>query len=257
MADEELSPTARRLRDRHESRTKRLEGEDSRTVAGRTRYEVLVTLTFLGQVGRVLVWLWWNVGNPLINVFTVPLIVRAWGWYVALWRRHTTYLDEHGNEKFSRRRGIAVVLATMMVPFVALNLLLLTIDVALYSVTREERTVWLSLPQEIYPGANVFSIQGCLTEGEVDGTVRCSEDNSLYYRVRPTLFTELWSLVRGWRNGRPLELFYPDLIVSPVGASWSRCDVVTYSFRIKLLMGLGDVYPELLHADCERSIGTG
>jgi len=250
---DELSPTARRLKEQHEKRSFEREKAESRTTLAGIAHEVSVTARFVTNLTRVLVWIWVHFLAPFAWVFSWPIIRWFVSKYIALWNRVTHYTDKYGNYKFSRKKGVGIVLATVMVAFLTANAVQLGMDWALYSVSKEERTVWLSLPQEIYPGANIFSVQGCsIAEGEeTAAVVHCDDENSLYFRVRPTLFNEAWSILHG------KGIFFPELIVSPIGASWSKCATVSYNFRIKLLMGFGDWYPDLLSAKCERSSNNG
>jgi hypothetical protein len=246
--DDGLSPEARRLKEQHERRTFSAGRDESRTTVGKVRHEVLGLTKFLGGVVTAATWLWWNFGNPLLNRVTIPLLVRFLGWYVRLWTRFTTVKDGYGNDKFSKVRGAMMIAGTFLSILAAPHLVLFTYDLGLYAVTRhEDQEVWLSSAQEIYPGSGTFSVQGCeVTDENSVGMVECNEVNSIYYRVEPNIFNNLWSLVAG------RGIFFPDLVVSPIGADWSRCVTTTYGIRFRLLVFLGDVYPTLLAASCKR-----
>lgn len=246
---EELSPTAKRLKEQHEKRSFNREKAESKTALSTIAHEVHVTARFVTNLTNVLVWIWVHFLAPFAWVFSWPIIKWFAGKYIALWNHVTRYTDKYGNDKFSRKKGVGMVLATAMVAFLSFNAIQIGVDWGIYSVSHEKRTVWLSLPQEIYPGANVFSVQGCAVAlGEENASViHCDDENSLYFRVRPTMFNEFWSILHG------KGIFFPELIVSPIGASWSKCVVDTYNFRIKILMGFGDWYPDLISAKCERS----
>lgn len=249
--DEKLSPTAKRLKDEADRRKFEQEASESRTTWGRIRAEAAIVLGFLSKIIQALMWLWWNFGNPFLNKVTIPILRKFFGWYVPLWNRFTTVKDKYGNERFSKSRGAGMVVATALAAMVAWELLLTTWDASWYVTTgHRDRVVWLANAQEIYPNSNVFSVQGCdLDPGDENLTtlVTCSERNSLYYRVAPTLFSNVWSIA-SWKG-----LFFPDKVVAPIGADWSKCIVTDYGLRFRILIFLWDIYPVLLSATCERS----
>lgn len=245
---EKLSPTAKRLKEQHEKRQFERERVESKSTLSAVAHEVHVTAKFITNLTNVLVWIWTRFLAPFAWIFSWPLIQWFVGKYIAIWNKVTHYKDKYGNDKFSRKKGIMMVLATLAVIYTAGNVAQLGLDWVIYSNTKEERTVWLSLPQEIYPGANIFSVQGCsISPGyEESDVIECDSDNSLYFRVRPTIFNQLWSI------GHGKGIFFPELIVSPIGASWSKCVTVSYNIRLKFFMGISDWYPDLLDARCER-----
>lgn len=116
----------------------------------------------------------------------------------------------------------------------------------LYAATsRVDEIVYLSNAQEIIPEQNLFSVQGC--EASFAGEdFSCSEEESLYFRIEPTEFAQVWSLLyRG-------NFFYPDYIAAPIAPGWQRCTITSYGFRMKTMIRRWEIYPELLSAKCEE-----
>lgn len=204
--------------------------------------ELNIYQKFFRQVGTVAVWLWWNFGNPVLNKFTVPLIRRLLGWDIWIWNRVAFSKDEFGIKRLSYVKGAAFIMVHLALFFMIVSGFMY--DSIVYPFTYESnRTVWLSSAQEIYPGSNVFSVQGC------DHLVAkvCNEDESLYYRVRPTIFNNMWSILH-WRGP-----FFADKVVATIGSDWSKCIVSDYGLRWRFLIFWEDIYPDLLVTSCERS----
>ena len=247
----DLSPTARLLKEQHEKRSFLGRKKEAASSIGKAAHEVQVAGKFLSSIGRVLLWMWWNIGNPVINMFTVPIFVRMGKAYARAWLRFTHYKDEYGHEKTSMVKGTAMVAATVIAFFLAVNTFFLAIDTGLYFTTVEKnQRVWLSSAQEIIPDSGVFSMQGCeITSENEAGLSVCDPESSLYYRTGPSTFNNLWSIMSG--HG----IFFSDRIVAPIGADWSQCTATTYGVRFRLLVFLWDMYPTLLSASCERRMG--
>lgn len=249
MDKNELSPTAKRMAEQTNNVINSNDAETSRSTIGKMAYEVGVTAKFISQLVSASSWVWINFFLPAWTfIFTGPgrWFVNKW---VELWRWFTPYKDKFGNTKFSRTKGGIMILGTLMLPFVLFQMMLFTADASLYFATvKRDQVVWLSSAQEIIPGENTFSVQGCekLVE-RADGSKTCSEANTLYYRVSPSALNQIWSLFAG--HG----VFFPDRVVAAVGADWSQCEIESYGIRFRLFMFLLDVYPNLLTATCTRN----
>jgi hypothetical protein len=102
---------------------------------------------------------------------------------------------------------------------------------------KHNEQVYLTNSQEIVPGENEHSVQGC-------HALPCTDDNSVYYRIRASNFNEAWSVLHG------RGLFYPDFVAAAVPVSISRCNITSYGLRIKFLMRGLDIYPDLLRTEC-------
>ncbi len=218
---------------------------DSQTLAGAVGRELSIYQKFATSFGKVLVWLWWNFGNPVINKVTVPLFLFLFKWFINLWNWVAFKKDEFGNRKLSYARGSLFIVSWLFLG--ALIASGFVYDTLVYLPTHtKDRVVWLSSAQEIYPDSNIFSVQGC------DKLVSkvCHEDQALYYRVQASWFNETWSILSG------RGLFFPDKVVATIGSDWSRCTVSDFGSRWRFWIFFGNYYPNLLVTSCERSSAT-
>lgn len=183
---------------------------------------------FLGPVYNTVSWVLYTV---LYNKTFAPL-----------WRRFA-----YKNGEFSEKRGAIVIATYLALVLTFTSLLGFMWDSTLYLTTaRVNETVFLSNAQEIFPEDNIFSVQGCEVEtGQTLEDFSCSANESLYFRIHPNLFAQLWSYTN---TG---NFFYPDYVAAPIAPGWSRCVVTSYGFRLKTLIRRFEIYPELLDARCE------
>jgi len=129
--------------------------------------------------------------------------------------------------------------------FILVPLLGFLYDLGLYLVTvKHDEVVYLTNSQEILPDENVHSVQGC-------HELPCTDKNSFYFRIRATLFNEVWSVVHG------RGLFFPDYVAASVPLSISQCTITSYGVRLKLIMRGMDIYPDLLKTECSPMTGDG
>lgn len=78
---------------------------------------------------------------------------------------------------------------------------------------------------------------------------RCTDENSIYFRIRATPFNEAWNVVH---HG---SLFFPDYLAAAIPVTVSRCTITTYGIRVKLFMRGTEIYPDLLESSCEPLVG--
>ena len=131
-----------------------------------------------------------------------------------------------------------MVLATAAVLYLVTPVLYFGYEVGLYAFTQKNETIYLTNAQELDPEGDVHAVRGC-------EALPCSEANTVYFRVRPTLFTHLHSLLD---HG---DVFYPDRTASVVAPGVNECQVKSYGVRLKFLMRRWDIYPDLLDAVCQ------
>lgn len=211
--------------------------------AAKLAHEFNIIQKFIRQIVAVVIWMWWNFGNPLLNNFTIPFLKKFFSWYVWLWNKIALVPDAVGEPRLSYKRGGGMVVATMVSIWMFGIVGVFTTELIYYGLSNKRDTVYMSFAQEIDPNGNVYSVQGCEIEPS-NAVFVCDEDSSLYFRVYPSLFHQAWSLnTRG-------RVFFPDQVVSSIGANWSKCDIVSYGSRFKLLMYFADFYPILLSARC-------
>ena len=153
---------------------------------------------FFAQITAAALWIYRNILGPVAGFLTVSANL-LFGWYRRLWARAVYVEDRFQRRQLSKTRAGAFLAATLFFFwFVFLPLLGLLADTALYFATvRKDEVVYLTNSQEIMPEENVHSIQGC-------HDLPCTDGNSFYFRIRASLFNEIWSLASGY------GLFYPD-----------------------------------------------
>jgi hypothetical protein len=155
-------------------------------------------------------------------------------WYGYLWDE--VVYDADG--KFSKRRaGAMIIVSVAFTWFLAVPIVMFFFHVGIYVLTHRTETAYLFNAQEIDPGSNVHSVQGC-------HALPCSDSESIYYRIEANAFNEVWSLVNG--HG----FFFADYVAAAVPVTVSKCEITTYGFRMKLFMRGTDVYPYLLASSC-------
>jgi hypothetical protein len=216
---------------------------ENRFFMSQLRNRIGSTVGFWWGFIRAWLWVWNKTIRPILRFFGS---IFSWVWmqYKFLWNRITYVKDKFGDRRFSvPRGGIMLITTFIFMWYLLIPLLGFAADGFLYIATvRKGETVWLSNSYEIYPDSDIHAVQGCyISEG-------CSDSESVYFRVSPSLFNEIWSL---W-NGK--GLFFPDLISAAVPPSdWTECIITRYGFRAKLLMGLADIYPKLLEVTCQKT----
>lgn len=182
--------------------------------------------------------------------FILPIwltIKFFWKHYQKLWLRFAFTKNESGKRKFSKAKGILTVGLTIVFLYISFVAVFFVKDLSIYMLTAQrDEVVYLSNAQEIDPDNNIHSVQGCIVEVQEDGGFSCSTENSLYFRIDPTLFSQLWYITnRG-------DFFYPDYIAATIAPGWQECTITSYGFRAKLFIRRLEIYPELLSVDCQR-----
>ncbi len=195
----------------------------------------LASSRFLVQLAASLHWIWTVPLGPVRRAI-MRILGWAFAWYRRVWMRVTH--NEYGG--FVYWRGGAMVVATV----VGLYLIPVTVkflaQTALYFTTRNYEEVYLIQSEEIYPDDNVWAVRGC-------DRLPCDGDSSIYYRISPTTFNHVWSLLNhGW-------LFVPDNVGSGVPTGLTRCWVRSYGIRLKTLMRRFEIYPDALEISCGAS----
>jgi hypothetical protein len=206
-------------------------GRAARTVAG--THETLLQ----GTAG--VRWLYTRIVRP---VATHPWAGAPFRWYGRLWRKLVYRVDADGDRLFGPRRAGTMLLATAAAlwraPAVLGSAAELVGDATWKAFSyRSGETWYLGKSQEIDPEGNVFSAQGC-------ASVSCSDQTSIYFRIKPSVAHHVWSLVR---NG---NVFFPDFVAAGIQNDVNKCEVTTYGARWKLLVRNWDMYPQILSVDC-------
>jgi hypothetical protein len=233
------------LRDEVDALKKKLERDakesakaNARSWTGRTQHDLTAFHKFAFQFLAACHWIWQKIIRPVSRFFWKP-VPWIWHGYRVLWDKAVYYEDEHQNRLFSKTRAGAFLAASAAFAwYLAIPLLILLFDTGLYLATvKRHEVVYLTNSQEILPGENEHSVQGC-------HSLPCTDEISVYYRIRASNFNELWSVLHG------RGLFYPDYVAASVPVSISRYTITSYGFRLKLLMRGFDLYPDLLETEC-------
>lgn len=156
-------------------------------------------------------------------------------WYKKLWVR----LTHNKYEEFVYKRGLAMAAATLIFIILIPTMGMLIFQGAYYLLTYKKDSIYLIQSEEIYPDDNIWAVRGCYTKV-------CDSNTSLYFRIRPSLFHHLWSVSH---HG---SIFLPDVIGSSVPTGLTKCEIISYGLRLKIMMYL-DIYPSILEINCEDS----
>lgn len=193
---------------------------------------------FLVQIAAALYWIW---SVPLRPIRRLISSMSYWAYvrYRALWVKLTH--NKYGG--FEYWRGGVMIIATAVVIYLIPIITYLTAQSLLFITTQQHEEVYLIQSDEIYPDDNIWSVRGC-------DRLPCDRESSIYYRIAPTTFNHLWSIVNtGW-------IFIPDDVGSGVPTGLSRCWVRSYGIRIKTLMRRLDIYPDALEISCSATQGA-
>lgn len=182
---------------------------------------------FIQQVIRSAVWVWQKPLRPF-------RVVLQWIYstYVSMWKRFTRVDGE-----FSPKRGGIMVLSTAALIWMIPTLLMLSFQMTMYMATYTKERVYLFHATEIYPDDNIWTVRGC-------EMVNCATE-SLYFRVQPTLFNQLWSYTHKFGP------FLADDVASGVPPGKTECEVISYGIRVKTFMRRFEIYPDAISVICD------
>lgn len=194
---------------------------------------VLASSRFLVQLAAAFYWIWSVPLKPLRRIVS-STSGAAYTRYRQLWTKVTH--DKYGG--FVYWRGGMMVIATLAGLWIIPTLINFTAQTALFFATHNYEEVYLIQSAEIYPDDNIWSVRGC-------DRLPCDGDSSIYFRIAPSLFTHVWSVLNtGW-------IFLPDNIGSGVPTGLTKCRVRSYGVRIKTLMNRFEIYPDVLEISCD------
>lgn len=234
----DLLDEVRKLKEKIDARFHNARKEEAASWTRRTQEDLSALQRFLARMAAILGWIYRRILRPIDRIIVVPAL---WFWCVvqALWNRFVYVEDQYKNRRLSKRRAaIFTIGGAVFAWYILVPLLVLLFDIALYFATvNRDEVVYLTNSQEIIPEDNVHSVQGC-------HQLPCTDENSFYFRIRATLFNELWSLLHG------RGLFFPDYVAASVPLSISECRITSYGVRVKIFMRGMDIYPDLLRTEC-------
>jgi len=162
-------------------------------------------------------------------------LARLLAWYKRLWIKFT----HNKYEEFVYKKGLAMGAATLLFIVLIPTIGLLLFQTTYYLITYKKDSIYLIQSEEIYPDNNIWAVRGCYNKV-------CDSNSSIYFRIKPSLFHHLWSLTH---NG---GIFLPDIIGSSVPTGLTKCQIISYGLRLKIMMNF-DIYPSILEIQCEDS----
>lgn len=237
--NEDLLRKAQKLKEQSDAAKKALNRKYKNSTAGKAHRHIDDMRQTYAAVTGTVGWLYDNVIEPFIKH---PWVGAPFRLYADIWHAYAYVEDKDGDEVFSKRRGGIMVLATLvflwMLPSFLAGTAEFIIDTSRMATSWKEKEVWyLGKSQEIDPEGNVFSAQGC-------ESIQCSDQTSIYFRIKPSLAHHLWSL---YNNG---NIFFPDFVAAGIQNDINKCTVTGYGVRWKFLVRNWDVYPQILSVDC-------
>lgn len=189
-------------------------------------------------------YIWNKFLRPVWNFLYSIGVGFFWRQFRKIWDKFA-FSEIDGKKVFSKKKGAAVLLVVGFFLYFMVNILGILCHTTLYMTTgRVDEVVYLSNAQEVDPENNIFSVQGCEYIANADTNFSCSEEESLYFRIEPSEFAQVWSLLT---KG---SMFYPDYVAAPIAPGWQQCTITSYGFRIKTMIRRFEIYPELLQARC-------
>jgi hypothetical protein len=235
----DLDNDVERLKQRMDQRAYQARKEEAGSWRHRTQEDLSAMQSFIAALSGFLLGIYRRVLAPLGRGLAR---VTPWLWRPlrALWNRFVYVEDQYKNRMLSKRRAAGFVAAGLVFAwYVFVPMVVFLYDLGLYLLTvKHDEVVYLTNSQEIIPEENVHSVQGC-------HQLPCTDANSFYFRIRATLFNEVWSIAHG------RGLFFPDYVAASVPLSISQCKITSYGVRLKFVMRGMDIYPDLLRTECE------
>jgi hypothetical protein len=236
---EQLLRDAERLQRTLQATEDSLRKKQKATTAAGVGRQVASVHRALVQTVAAAQWLWANVLSPVV---THPWIGAVFRWYGRLWRRAVYRVDADGDAQLSKARAgymvIGTAVALWFLPAIVSGAVEVVWDSAWMATTyRSDETWYLGKSQELDHVNNVFSAQGC-------ASVNCSDQTSIYFRIKPSLVHHVWSLVRNH------NIFFPEFIAAGIQNDVNKCHVVAYGARWRFLIRNWDMYPQILAVQC-------
>lgn len=192
-----------------------------------------IAARFFYQFMAACYWIWSTIIRRIIVPF--DFIIRPlYRWWRAGWDK--VVYDKHKSFRYSRA-GMYLTATLVFIYFIP-TFALLIMQTSFYLMTGGIDEVYLTQSQEIYPDDDIHSVKGCVS-------LPCSDQTSIYYRVGPSTFNQVWSIVHQH------DIFIPDNVAAAVPPGLNACKVRAYGFRAKFLIRKMDIYPDALEIECE------
>lgn len=209
----------------------------SETRTERMREDSKSAHRFFIQFALALGWVWKYLLHPIWRA--ISWVFRGlFRQYRKLWALTVYRRDHFDNLRLSKRRAGLFVVGTAAGLVCLYGIIGFATDTALYFTTgHHDEVMYLTNSQEVDAPGNVHAVKGC-------DKLPCSDSDSVYFRLNPSAFNHVWSLIHNHM------LFLPDYVSAAVPPGLNRCIITTYGVRAKFLMRGLDIYPELIRASC-------
>lgn len=237
--DDELLEKARRLKEHTDAAKSSARKRYKNSKIGKAQRHITDIHETYTEVTGTIGWIYSHVIEPVI---THPWAGAPLRGYRVLWNKTVHVEDQDGDLLFSKQRAGTMVLATLvflwMLPAILSGTVEFFWDTGRMATSYKYEEVWyLGKSQEIDPEGNIFSAQGC-------ESIHCTDQTSIYFRIKPSLAHHLWSL---YHNG---NIFFPDFVAAGIQNDINKCKVTGYGVRWKFLVRNWDMYPQILSVDC-------
>lgn len=228
----------KKLREHNEAFTRSREKKISNTRIAQMQKDATVFYRFYTQVIIAAIWIYQHILRHIIWAAMQPAkwLFRR---YKNLWSLVVYKRDKFGDLKLSKVRAGIFLMLTVGVFYTAPIWGEFLLDTGLFLTTAKfDEVMYMTNSQEILPEDNIHSAQGC-------SELPCTDDDSLYFRISPTAFNHLYTLVT---QG---SIFYPDYVAAAIPPGVNRCTTTSYGLRLKFLMRGWEIQPQLVRASCE------
>lgn len=236
---DDLLRKAKRIKERAKATRQSTKGKQKDTSFNEAQKHISDIHETYTQVTGTIGWIYNHVINPVISH---PWVGKPFQWYRSLWNSVVYIQTEDKSAVFSKKRAGIMVLATLiclrMLPAFLGGTIEFVWDTSRMATSYKTNEIWyLGKSQEIDPVGNIFSAQGC-------ESIECSDQTSIYFRVKPSLAHHIWSI---YKNG---NVFFPDYVAAGIQNDINKCEVTGYGIRWKFLVRNWDVYPQILAVNC-------
>lgn len=156
--------------------------------------------------------------------------------YKRLWNNFTH--DKYGD--FIYKRAIYMIFATVINLYIVYSILGFMVDLGYYLSTKKTEIIYLSDSVELDSDDNIWGVNGCPTQD-------CDSSTALYFRIKTTWFNQIWNLFHHQ------QLFFADGIAAGVPTGQTKCEVISYGLRYRILM-IYNYYPQILQVKCNNHL---
>lgn len=177
----------------------------------------------------------WKIFNAII-VDPLRKVTRfcqpAINWYKKKWVAYT--YDKF--DDFIYKRGFVMIIYTIVLIYLILSIFAMILDIGYYLATKKVETIYLSDSVELTVDESLWGVKGC-------PTASCESTSALYFRIKNSWFNQAWNIIHNH------QLFFPDIVAAGVPTGQTKCEVVSYGLRFRILM-MYNIYPQILQVKC-------